>query len=137
IGRIEVSGDGEQFEESSSRNTGLIENAAVGELRECFMEYCLKRLERYVVPVTFVDKEDRNTEDVSRLLTDPGRARVAAVVAKLVDNENVELLSYSKRLIRILNARSEDFEESLASFRAIAERTKDAKLFGRIEEAEE
>jgi signal transduction histidine kinase len=136
IGRIEVFADRGDFEEASSRNQGLIETAAVQEMRVFFTEYCLKRLERYVVPVTFVDKEDKNTEDLSRLLTDPGRARVAAVVAKLVDSDGVELLEYSKRLIRILNARSEQFEPSLANFRSIAEHTKDAKLFKKIEAAE-
>ena len=137
IGRIEVFDDHGKFQEASSRNQGLIETDAVREMREFFMEHCLKRLERYIVPVTFVDKEDKYTDDLSRLLTDPGRARVAAVVAKLVNSDGVELLDYSKRLIRILNARSEQFEPSLASFRSIAEHTKDAKLFKKIEEAEE
>ena len=84
------------------------------------------RLERYVVPVTFVDKEDKNTSDVSRLLTDPAGARVAAALAKLVDDKNVELLEYSKRLVGILSERSAQFEASLASLRAIAEKTKKA-----------
>ena len=137
IGRIEVFDEDGTFQEASSRNQGLIETDAVQEMREFFMEHCLKRLERYIVPVTFVDKEDRNTEDLSRLLTDSGRARVAAVVAKLVDSDGIELLDYNKRLIRILSARSEQFEPSLASFRSIAEHTKDSKLFKKIEEAEE
>ena len=136
IGRIDVSGADDDFQEASSRNTGLIRTAAVSELRKCFREHCLVRLERYVVPVTFVDKEDKNTSDVSRLLTDPGRARVAAALAKLVDDKNVELLDYSKRLIGILSERSTQFEGSLASLRAIAEKTKDPTLFQNIEQAE-
>ena len=136
IGRIDVSGADEDFQESSSRNTGLIETPAVAELRQCFMDHCLKRLERYVVPVTFVDKEDRNTGDVSRLLTDPGRARVTAVIAKLVDNSEVQLLDYSKRLVSILDERSAQFEGSLASLRVIAEKTHDGEFFRSIEQAE-
>jgi signal transduction histidine kinase len=136
IGRIDVAGADSDFQESSSRNTGLIETPAVQELRNCFLEYCLKRLERYVVPVTFGDKEDKNTNDISRLLTDPGKARVASVVAKLVDNDDVELIEYSKRLIGILNERSEHFEGSLTSLRAIAEKTRDKTLFEKIEKAE-
>ncbi|NTV46879.1 MAG: hypothetical protein HGB11_10260, partial [Chlorobiales bacterium] len=136
IGRIDVSGADSAFQEASSRNTGLIGNPAVEELRHCFFEHCLKRLERYVVPVTFVDKEDKNTSDISRLLTDPGRARVASVVAKLVDSEEVELLEYSQNLIGIINERSSQFEGSLASLRAIAEKSKDKNLFNNIEEAE-
>jgi signal transduction histidine kinase len=136
IGRIDVSGTDYDFQEPSSRNGGLVETQAVYQLRDCFMDHCLKRLEKYVVPVTFVDAEDKFTSDVSRLLTDPGRARVASVVAKLVDNEEIELLDYSKRLIGILNERSSQFEISLASLRAIADKTKDANLFKNIEEAE-
>jgi len=136
IGRIDVSGADDDFQEATSRNTGLIETPAVEQLRECFMKHCLRRLENYVVPVTFVDTEDKFTSDVSRLLTDPGRARVTSVIAKLVDSEEVELLEYSKKLVGILNERSSQFEGSLASLRAIADKTKDASLFLNIEEAE-
>lgn len=136
IGRVDVSGEDYDFQEASSRNTGLIETAAVKQLKMCVIEHCLKRLERYVVPVTFVDSEDKNTSDVSRLLTDPGRARVASVVAKLVDSDEIELVEYSKKLIGILNERSSQFESSLLSLRAIAEKTKDEQLFYNIEEAE-
>ncbi|WP_147478188.1 sensor histidine kinase, partial [Pseudomonas syringae] len=136
IGRIDVSGVDSDFQEASSRNTGLIETAAVAELKKCFRDYCQIRLERYVVPVTFVDKEDKNTSDVSRLLTDPGRARVASAVAKLVDDKNVELLDYSRRLIGILSERSSQFEASLSSLRAIAEKTQDNTLLSNISVAE-
>ncbi len=136
IGRIDVSGSDEYFQESSSRNTGLIETPAVEQLHTFFIDFCLKRLERYVVPVTFVDKEDKNTSDISRLLTDPAKARVASVVAKLVDNNEVDLLDYSKKLIGILNEKSSQFESSLLSLRAIAEKTKDKNLFDSLEDAE-
>jgi signal transduction histidine kinase len=136
IGRIDVSGTDADFTEASSRNAGLIETKAVAQLRDCFEERCLKRLERYVVPVTFVDTEDKNTGDISRLLTDPGKARVASVVAKLVDSDEIELLEYSQRLIGILDERSEQFEASLVSLRFIAEKTKDRDLFKKIEDAE-
>lgn len=136
IGRVDVSGTDQNFQESSSRDSGLIATPATQQLRKCVQEQCLKRLERYVVPVTFVDKEDKHTSDVSRLLTDPGRARVAAAVAKLVDSKEVELLEYSRRLIGILDERSSQFEASLGSLRAIAEKTQDRALFQNIEEAE-
>lgn len=136
IGRIDVEGSEEDFKEASSRNTGLIETPAVAELRQCFMEYCLKRLEKYIVPVSFPDREDKFTSDVSRLLTEPGRARVASALAKLVDNKEVELLDYSRRLIRILSERSAQFESSIVSIRAIAEKTKDKVLFQELEIAQ-
>ncbi|MDH0093459.1 ATP-binding protein [Achromobacter mucicolens] len=136
IGRIDVFGTDEHFQEASSRDSGLIATPAVLQLRRCVQEHCLKRLERYVIPVTFVDKEDRHTSDVSRLLTDPGRARVTSAVAKLVDNDEVELLDYNRELIGILDERSSQFEASLGGLRAIAEKTEDKKLFASIENAE-
>ena len=136
IGRIDVFGSDEDFQEASSRNQGLIDTSAVQQLRKAVMENCLKRLEKYVVPVSWVDKADANTEDLSRLLTDPGRARVSAAVANLVDNDQIELLEYSRNLIDLINERSENFEESLVSLRAIAEKTGDKKLIAKLDSAE-
>jgi signal transduction histidine kinase len=136
IGRIDVFGSDEDFQEASSRNQGLIDTPAVQQLRRAVMENCLKRLEKYVVPVSWVDKADANTEDLSRLLTDPGRARVSAAVANLVDSDQIELVEYSHNLIDLINERSENFEESLVSLRAIAEKTSDKKLIEKLNSAE-
>ena len=136
IGRIEVSGAEQYFKEASSRNQGLIETDAVKSLRECFWEYCLKRLERYVVPVSWADKGEKLADDLSRLMTDSGRARVAAAVARLIDTPDIELLDYSRKLISVLNERSNQFEESLSSLRAIAEKTHDTNFHSNLERAE-
>lgn len=136
IGRIDVSGNEEDFKEASSRNQGLIETPAVREIWKCFREHCLKRLEKYVVPVSWADKGEADASDLSRLLTDPGRARVSEAVASLVDNENIELLEYSHNLIGLLNERSAQFEQSLVSLRRIAEKVQDKSLLSSIEEAE-
>jgi signal transduction histidine kinase len=136
IGRVDIFGTDTDFSEASSRNQGLIDTPAVRELQKCFMEHCLKRLERYVVPVSWPDKADAKADDISRLLTDPGRARVANAVAKLIDNDDVELLDYSRRLIGILNERSEGFERSLVSLRAIGEKTGDKRFLSTLDAAE-
>ncbi|MFG8165282.1 sensor histidine kinase [Pseudomonas aeruginosa] len=136
IGRVDVSGTEEQFKEASSRNQGLIDTPAARAMRDCFWEFCLKRLERYVVPVTWVDSGEKFSDDLSRLLTDSGRARVAAAVSKLVDNPEVEVIEYSRKLISILNERSKQFEESIASLRAIAVKTNDSELLSNLHRAE-
>lgn len=136
IGRVDVSGSDEDFQEASSRNQGLIETPAVVQLQKAVMEHCLKRLEKYVVPVSWKDQADGNTDDLSRLMTDPGRARVTAAVANLVDNDKVHLIEYSKRLIDLINERSSDFESSLVSLRSIAEKTSDTKMLARLDVAE-
>jgi signal transduction histidine kinase len=136
IGRVDVHGADEDFKEATSRNQGLIDTPAVRQLHKAVMEHGLKRLEKYVVPVSWVDKGDADTDDISRLLSDPGRARVSAAVANLVDNDQIELLAYSKRLIGLLNERSSEFEGSLVSLRSIAEKTGDKQLLARLDTAE-
>ena len=136
IGRVDVSGADDDFQEASSRNQGLIETPAVVQLQKAVMDHCLRRLEKYVVPVSWVDKPDALTDDLSRLMTDPGRARVTAAVANLVDNDKVRLIEYSKRLVDLINERSSDFETSLVSLRAIAEKTDDTEMLARLDAAE-
>lgn len=136
IGRVDVSGSDEDFQEASSRNQGLIETPAVEQLQKAVMEHCLKRLEKYVVPVSWGDKTDSLTDDLSRLMTDPGRARVTAAVANLVDNDKVRLVEYSTRLIDLINERSSDFETSLVGLRAIAEKMDDTHMLVRLDAAE-
>ena len=136
IGRVDVLGSDEDFQEASSRNQGLIRTPAVDELRKAVMDHCLRRLERYVVPVSWADKADAKADDLSRLLTESGRARVSAAVASLVDNEDVELLRYSKRLVSLLNERSSEFESSIVSLRSIAEKTGDKTFLAQLSKAE-
>ena len=136
IGRVDVVDTDNSFQEASSRNQGLIETPAVEQLRECVMKSCLQRLEKYVVPVSWVDKAEADSDDLSRLLTDPGKARVSAAVANLVDNKNVELLAYSKKLIDLVNERSSDFESSIASLRTIASKLNDRKYLNKLDLAE-
>ncbi|MFV7425143.1 ATP-binding protein [Stenotrophomonas geniculata] len=137
IGRIDVFGTEALFREASSRNQGLVDTPAVLELFDCFWEKCLKRLERYVVPVTWADKAEKNTDDLSRLLTDAGKARVTSAFAKIVEDEDVEVISYSKDLISALNERSAQFESSLDSLKTIALKTADKGLLDSLELAEE
>ncbi|MES0075781.1 ATP-binding protein [Mesorhizobium sp. M0058] len=136
IGRVDVSGAEDKFQEASSRNQGLIDTPAVRQLRDFVMDNCLRRLERYVVPVSWVDKGESLTDDISRLLTEPGKARVTAAVANLVDNESIELLDYSRELVSILNERSAEFESSIVSLRTIAEKVNDKALLSKVAEAE-
>ena len=72
------------------------------QLQEGVHRYCLRRLERYVVPVSWKDDVDAETDDLSRLLTDPGRARVSAAVASLVDNEILNYFSIARSLLACL-----------------------------------
>ena len=136
IGRLDVQGDEASFKEASSRNQGLVNSPAVAQMLECFWEYCFKRLERYVVPVTWADSGEKSSGDLSRLLTDSGRARVTNAVARLIDSDDVEVVEYSKQLINVLNERSSQFEESILGLRAIALKTSDFEMAESLDKAE-
>lgn len=141
IGKVDVSGSDTDFQEASSRNQGLIATPAVEQLQDAVMEHCLKRLEKFVVPVSWERDKERNKfddsgSDLSLLLTDPGRARVSSAVANLVDNKRIELLEYSNKLIGLLNERSREFESSLVSLRLIAEKASDKALLAKLDKAE-
>ncbi|MEQ8354811.1 MAG: sensor histidine kinase [Kiloniellaceae bacterium] len=136
IGRINVSGDEKHFIEATSRNQGLVRTAAYLDLVDCFWEKCLRRLERYVVGVSWPDPGEKNASDLSRLLSAPGRSRVTEVVAQLARSKRVELLHYSPNLVQLLDEKADEFEGSLKSIRAVAEKAEDAILLDRIAKAE-
>lgn len=136
LGRIDVKGSEESFRESSSRDQGLIETPAYIQLKNCFWEKCFKRLENYVVGVTWVDSLDSTQEDISRLTGDKARARIIDIVSRLANGQEVDLLAYSQNLIGILNEKSEDFERSIDGLRLVAEKTGDPDLEARIAKAE-
>ena len=137
IGKIDVKGTEEQFKEATSRDQGLIETPAYLQLEECFMEKCIKRLENYVVDVTWKDSLDRELDTTERLNTDLAKARIIQVVSKLANAKKIELLEYSENLITILNEKSKDFEESIEGLKAVARKSNNNELWDKVNKAEE
>ena len=135
IGRINVSGDEERFNEATSRNAGLVDTPAYLELKDCFWEKCLKRLEKYVVGVSWPDAGEATATDLSRLLNDQGRSRVVEVIASLAKAKSIQLVSYSENLVQILDEKADEFEGSLRSIKAVAEKTKDTALLEKLSKA--
>lgn len=135
IGRIDIIGVDDRFRESTSRDQGLIDTPAYRQLVECFEDKCFKRLERYVVGVNWKDALDLDSEDTSRIRGEAASARITAIVAQLAGGEGVELLDFSRELIRILNERSDDFKESLTGLRTLAEKSGDQSLLEELDAA--
>ncbi|AFY21382.1 sensor histidine kinase [Pseudomonas sp. UW4] len=135
IGRIDIIGVDDRFRESTSRDQGLIDTPAYRQLVDCFEDKCFKRLERYVVGVNWKDALDLDVEDTSRIRGEAASARITAIVAQLAGGEGVELLDFSRELIRILNERSDDFKESLAGLRTLAEKSGDKNLLEELDAA--
>lgn len=136
IGRIDVRGEEDKFREATSRDQGLVETPAYLELVDAFKERCLKRLEAYVVDVTWQDKLDKMRDDPSGLASAPARARVIELVAALARTSNVEVVEYAKDIVDVLSERVSEFEGSLDDLKLLARHLKDPRLERRVARAE-
>jgi signal transduction histidine kinase len=136
IGRIDIKGVS-GFDEATSRNQGLIKNEKVEQLIEFVRDKCIRRLERYVVDITWKDSFDTDLEDMSRMKLDDSSALVTQLVARLAATEGVELLEYNPDLVRLIDEKSSAFEASLGALELLAEETGDKKLMAKVEAARE
>ncbi len=136
IGKVDVSGSERHFKESSSRDKGLIETPASLALNECVTRKCLRKLERYVAGISWLDALDKDYETLERMFLDGNRSRIIQLISDLANSEDIELLDYNKELVGILNEKSEEFEPSLIKLRRMAESLGDSSLIKKIEQAE-
>ena len=135
IGKVEVDAPTLMFRETSSRNGGLIRDSRVDQLREAVIHLAIRRLERYVVGVTWKDKLDKHREDASGLQSNEARGRVIDVLKTLVGSKNIEMLSFNHEFLNLLGDFPTGFEQAMQGLSAIAERTGDEKLLEGIERA--
>ena len=134
IGCVEIEGV-EGFDESTSRDQGLIRTPQVEELITCVREKCIRRLERYVVDITWKDKFDKDTADTSRMKLDNSSVLVAQLVSRLAASKGLQLVEYNPDLVRIVDEKSEGFKSSLNALELLAEKTGDKALLKRVDEA--
>ena len=134
IGRVEVKGV-RGFDESTSRNQGLIRTPEVEDLIKFVIDKCVRRLERYVVDITWKDQLDKDIADTSRMRLDESSALVAQLVSRLAATEGVELLDYNPDIVRIVDEKSTAFEASLQALEMLADETGDEALLTKVDEA--
>lgn len=134
IGRIEIFGDNDQFKETTSRDGGLIETIAYKELVSCFIEKCFLRLEKYVVGIQWPLRD--KDEDLTLINNPNTRALIAELVAKLVDSEEIKLISYNKDFLNIIDQKVKDTFPALNALKKIAHVTNDDKFYDEIQKAE-
>lgn len=111
-GRIEINGRNNEFQETSSRDGGLIKNEAFDALMELFTEYALKRLENFVVNLTkfgiggeFPDLLNPDSVEQRQLTFD--------LIVKLTQSTDVVLINYNKDVLNVLENRSAESVTSL------------------------
>lgn len=128
LGRIDIAGSENKFKESSSRDKGLIETAASKQLFDCVVEKCVKRLESYVVGVSWKDKLDKVHETAKRLSLDENRNNIISLISSLSKSKNLELLEYNNNLVDVLSEKSKYFENSIENLVLLAEKTNNKEL---------
>ena len=136
LGHVQVFGSETHFRETSSRDKGLIRTKASEELYKCVMR-CLKKLESYVVGITWVDKLDKEYSTPDRLFTDQNRANLIKLIANISHSKTIEILEINKNLVNVLEQRAKEFEPSLTDLREIANSLNDSALLSQILKAEE
>ena len=134
IGRISITG-AKGFDEATSRDQGLIRTPQVEQLVTCLREKCIRRLERYVVDITWQDREDKFVDDTSRMRLDESSALITQLVSRLADTPGVDVVKYNPDLVRIVDEKSDAFESSLAALELLAEKTGNKELSSRVSDA--
>ncbi len=121
IGRIEINGENHEFKETSSRDGGLIKNRAFAALKEFFVAYCLRRLERFTVDVIKWGKTiDLNDLDISS--EGEIKSKIFEIIASLAKSKDVLDIQYDPNFINIYENISESSVKGLLqNFERIAE----------------
>jgi signal transduction histidine kinase len=136
IGRIEIKSDSEHFVETTSREGGLIDSPGTSELERFFIQTVLSRLEKYVVDIQWPIKDQ--SEDLSLLSGIDSKRKIIELVNKLVDNDYIDLLEYSKDFFNVINEKNVvSTPEIFDQLRNIAEKKGDIDFANEIDLSKE
>ena len=133
LGCVRVQDPSNVFQEASNRE-GLVDSPAVEALQD-FVIVAIRRLEAYLNRVTWKNPEDKESLDPENLDKDETRSRIIRLVKDMAASRRVRILDYNKDLIRILNAKSESYGESLADLKTFAEKANDQTLLRKVDRA--
>jgi len=136
LGQINILDNNPALIEPSSRDGGLIKNAAYSELEKLCKRNALVRLEAYVVGITFKDVTDKDKEDSSGIYKEKSRIGVIGLINKLVSNNQVEIITYHKKLVDIIDEKSNDFTSTIKNLKQIAAASKNTYLLNQVKSAE-
>jgi signal transduction histidine kinase len=135
MGRVDISGPETKFKEKSSRDGGLIETIAKTQLFDYVFTKCVRRLEQYVVGVTWRDSIDKHHDTAQRLNLDENRSNIIELVSKLAGTKEIELINYSDDLVNVLSEKSSYFESSVEKLAKLAERSSNQELLRNVYDA--
>ena len=123
IGRIEINGSNPKFQETSSRDGGLIQNANYEALQKIFRDFAIKRLEKFAIGVIKWGN-DGDLLDHEQLSPAEMKKKVSDIVYHLTTSENIIDFNYNPKLIDVLQDRTErSLKKILGNLQRIAEQS--------------
>jgi signal transduction histidine kinase len=121
IGRIEINGVNPAFQETSSRDGGLIKTTAYEALEKFFTGYVLKRLEKFAIGVIKWGNEG-DLLDHEKLSPIEMKKKASNIVYRLTTSENIVYINYNPKLIDIVQDRTErSLKRILINLQRVAE----------------
>jgi len=135
IGRIEISGENTEFQEASSRGSGLIQNSSYKELKDFFIEKVITKLEsfrRHIVKYG-IELDDVNESDNEEIL------KIVKLISDLNGQDENVRVQFNENIIDILDNTQRSNENAMMTLKnieRIAERTDNEKLFSEIKKIE-
>lgn len=135
-GRIEINGPNREFQETSSRDGGIIKNDSYEQLREFFIECALKRLEAFVINLQQFGQAGE-LPDPDKLNEAEIRQGIFDVIAKLTQPKNVVDITYNRDILDLLQNSSESSVTALlGNLRRIAAEQPRPELAREVAKAE-
>jgi signal transduction histidine kinase len=128
VGRIEINGDNLDFQEVTSRDGGLVRNKAYATLQVLFLEYCLKRLEKYAVDIVKYGNLGTDFLDAVKQQGDV-RSKVLNLIQTLTKSEDILDFRFDDGVVDILGELSEQsLQGVLSNFKRIAAKSNNTRL---------
>jgi signal transduction histidine kinase len=128
VGRIEINGDNPDFQEVSSRDGGLVRNRAYEALQLLFLEFCLKRLEKYAVDIVKYGNIGRDFHDAVKQ-EGSIRSKVLNLIQSLTRSDEILDFRFDDGVVDIFGELSEQsLQGVLSNFKRIAAKSNNVQL---------
>jgi len=136
-GRIEINGPSLAFQETSSRDGGLIQNKAFGDLKELMIEFALGRLEAFVIDLAKFGTERGELPDPETMSKAAVKQAIFEIITKLTRSKDVLRVEYDADFLNILENRSaESVSALLGNLKRIATQQDSPTLAKEVSKAE-
>ncbi len=122
MGRISISGDNDDFIETSSRAHGFIVTRAVETLSDLFLQKVLKVLERYVVKII---NWNNSTDDDKEIKPEDVSDKIVSEFADLSSRNDIISIDYNEEIFsKTSKVNADELASSISRLEKVAEKTK-------------